>query len=189
MELFAQQGRGGGADAAAGMFAGLLIFYAIAIAIGLFIQIMFLLSMSRCLKQISRRNRQMEPGQVWLCLIPIFGFIWTIIMILRVADSLKDEYYDRGLRGDGDFGKTLGIVYIVSAFVCGIVAIICFIMYWVKIAGYTKALMESTDDDEDEDRPRRRRRDEDDDEDDRPRRRGADADEGEDDDRPRRRRD
>ena len=111
----------------------------------------------------------MEPGQVWLCLIPIFGFVWTIIMILRIADSLKDEYYDRGLRGDGDFGKTLGIIYIVTSFFCGPVAIVCFIMYWVKIAGYTKALMADPGeyDDEEDDRPRRRRRDEDDRDDDR----------------------
>lgn len=163
MELFAQQ-RGGAPDAA--FFAGILMFYGVIIVIALVIQVLFLLSMSKCLKQISPRNRQMEPGQVWLCLIPVFGFVWTILMMLRVADSLKDEYYDRRLRGDGDFGKTLGIVYLVCAFVCGPAALVCFVMYWVKIAGYTRTLMNSgyaddyddDDDDYDDDRPRRRRR-------------------------------
>jgi hypothetical protein len=162
---------GGGADA--GVLMGVMCFYGVLIAFAIALQVMFLLSMSKCLKQISPRNRQMEPGQVWLCLIPLFGAVWTIIMMLRVADSLRDEYDDRGLRGDGDFGKTLGIVYIVSAFVCGPVALVCFIMYWVKINGYTKELTSAgrggDDDDEDDydDRPRRKRRRDDDDDDDR----------------------
>jgi hypothetical protein len=179
-ELFAQINRGGGANAAqqGGALAGLgffICFYGVILLIALGIQAMFLLTMSKCLKQIAPRNRQMEPGSVWLCLIPLFGIVWTIIMILRVAYSLRDEYDDRRLRGDGDFGKTLGIVYIVSAFICGIVALVCFIMYWVKIAGYTRELVESRDDD----RPRRRRRDEDD---------ADDVNDDQDDDRPRRRR-
>ena len=184
MELFAQQQGGGGGAGAGAAILGMLAVYAVILVIALAVQIMFLLSMSKCLKQVSRRNRQMEPGQVWLCLIPIFGFVWTIIMILRVADSLKDEYYDRGIRGDGDFGKTLGLVYIVSAFICGPVAIVCWIMYWVKIAGYTKTLMSDDFDDDGDDREEdeddrrgkskgrgRRDEDEDEDDDDRPRRR------------------
>ena len=183
MELFAQRQQPAGPDA--GVLAGVLVFYAVVLVVAIAVQIMFLLTMSRCLHQISRRNRQMEPGQVWLCLIPIFGFVWTIIMILRVADSLRDEFDDRGLRGDGDYGKTLGIIYVVTSVACGPVGLICWIMYWVKIAGYTKQLAarrgysDDYEDDED-DRPRKRRRRDEDDED--------EDDEDEDDDRPRRRR-
>lgn len=179
LALFAQQQPKGDPAAAAGMAAGILIFYGIIIVVAIAIQVCFLLSMSKCFKAISPRNRQMEPGKVWLALIPIFGLVWTIIMILKLSDSLRDEYDDRGMRGDGDFGKTLGIVYIVSSFICGPVALITFIMYWVKVAGYSKALLsrgggryDDDDDDDEDDRPRkRRRRDDDDDDDDRPRRR------------------
>lgn len=191
MQLFAQQ-KGGGGGAEAGALAGLLIFYFVVIAIAIVVQIMFLLTLSRCLRQISPRNRQMEPGQVWLCLIPIFGFVWLIITILRIADSLRDEYADRGIRGDGDYGKTMGIIYVVTSFLCGPIGLICWILYWVKIAGYTKQLAsrrnsgayDDDDYDDDDDRPRRRsRRDEDDeDEDDRPRRRGNRDDDDDDDD-------
>ena len=180
-ELFAQVGKGGGAggggDAGAGIFL-FLCFYGVLILVAITIQVLFLLTISRCLKEIAPRNRKMEPGQVWLCLIPLFGFVWTIIMLLRVADSLKDEFYDRDLQGDGDYGKTLGIVYIVSSIICGIVGLVCFIMYWVKISGYTKQLRQypsdRADDDYDDEAPppprRPRPRDEDDD-DDRPSRR------------------
>ncbi len=182
--LFAQQNKfgqqpppGGGDAAGLGMMFVFLCIYGVIILAAIFVQIMFLLSLSRCLKAISPRNRKMEPGQVWLNLIPIFNYVWIIMTILRIADSLKDEYDDRGMSEDGDFGKTLGIIYFATAIACGPVGIIPFIMYWVKIAGYTKALTEggsggggsrrpSRDDDED-DRPRRRRPRDDDEDDDR----------------------
>jgi hypothetical protein len=150
----------------AGEWAMIIAFYVGLIVIGYVIRIFFLLTLSKCLKEIAPKNRQMEPGQVWLALIPIFDVIWIIIIAIRLADSLKDEYEDRGLTGDGDFGKTLGIVYIVSAFICGCVSLVCFIMYWVKIAGYSRTLRETgrrRGDDFDDDRPRRRIRDDEDD--------------------------
>src|SRR5262245_18712713 len=119
---------------------GFLLFYGVIFAVALGVHILFLLTMSRCLAQVSSRNRRMQPGEVWLCLIPIFGFAWTTIMILRIAESLDDEVYDRGLRGDGDYGKSFGIMCIVTAFLCGPIGLVCFVLYWVKIAGYTKTL-------------------------------------------------
>jgi hypothetical protein len=177
MELFAQQRGGAPPGPDAGVLVGVFMFYGVLILIAIIIRVFFLLSMSKCFRQISPRNRQMEPGMVWLALIPIFDIVWIIIMVIRLSDSLRDEFYDRGLREDGDFGKMLGILYIVFAIVCGPVGLICFIMYWVKVAGYTKQLAArrryADDDDEEDDRPRRRRRrDEDEDDDDeRPRRR------------------
>jgi hypothetical protein len=184
LALFAQRGGQVGVGAGDGdglALGGLLAAYGVVLAIAIAVQIMFLLSLSKCLKQISPRNRRMEPGQVWLALIPIFGFIWTIIMVLKIADSLRDEFEDRGFRGDGDFGKTIGLVFIIGSFICGPVGLVCWIMYWLKINGYRKQLEASGRgkedyDDEEDDRPRRksRRRDEEEedlDEDDRPRRR------------------
>jgi hypothetical protein len=171
--LFAQgRQQGGGPDA--GIMMGVLCFYGVIFAVALVVQIMFLLTMSRCLKEISSRNRKMEPGQVWLCLIPLFGYVWSIIMVLRVAESLEYEFEDRRLRGDGDYGKTLGLVYLIGSLVCGPVGLVCWIMYWVKISGYTKQMQREgggdfEDDDDYDDRPRkkkRRRRDDFDDEDD-----------------------
>jgi hypothetical protein len=53
-----------------------LIIMLVALAIGLTIAIFFYLTLSRCLSRIRSRNREMEPGQVWLNLIPCFGIIW-----------------------------------------------------------------------------------------------------------------
>ena len=129
------------------------------------------MSLSKCLHQVAPRNRRIEPGQVWLNLIPLFNIVWIILTILRTAESLQNEYEDRGLRGDGDYGKTSGLIYYVGSLVCGPVGLVGFIMYWMKIAGYTRELRETGGGDYDEyedDRPRKKkkRRVEDEDEDD-----------------------
>jgi hypothetical protein len=179
---FGQQQPAGGGDAAAagGMMFLFFCLYGVILIASIVVSIMFLLSLSRCLKAIKPRNRTMEPGQVWLCLIPIFGTVWIIITILRISESLEAEYEDRGWSEDGDFAKMTGILYIVLSFVCGPVGLIFWIMYWMKIAGYTRALNEGRggggdgggrrsrardDEDDEDDRPRRRRRDDEDDDD------------------------
>jgi hypothetical protein len=53
----------------------LIIVIVIAVVIGLVIYIFFLLTLQRCFSRISPANRQMEPGMVWLNLIPCFGAI------------------------------------------------------------------------------------------------------------------
>ena len=164
----------------AGTMAGIFVCYGVLIVIGIIINILFLLNLSRCLAQCSPRNRTMEPGQVWLNLIPLFGIVWMFITFIRISESLKNEYRTRGLRPDDpEFAKMTGILYMVLSLVgCGIIGLIFFIMYWVKIAGFKNELMNAKKgggiEDDYDDRPRRGggRRDEadEDDEDDRPRR-------------------
>jgi hypothetical protein len=174
--LFAQRGGGGGGGGAGGGAGGLCCCgVAIAIiAVGMLISIMYLLALSRCIAQISPRNQPMSPGMVWLVLIPIFGPIWLIITMFKLADSLATEYRQRGMRGDGDFGKMAAILYLIGM-VVPLVGLIGFIMHWMKVSGYTQELMRRPYDDyddedeeeEEEERPRsRRRRARDDDDDD-----------------------
>lgn len=129
--------------AAAGITMAIMAFYVVFLFVLIIVQILLLLSLSNCLQQVSPRNRKMEPGQVWLNLIPIFNYVWLILTILRVAESLENEYEDREIRSDGDYGKTLGIIFYVSMFVCVCVTPVLQIMYWMKISGYTKSLAES----------------------------------------------
>jgi hypothetical protein len=162
--------------------------------IGLGITIAFLMTLQKALSRCDRRNRTMEPGQVWLNLIPCFNIVWQFITVIRISESLANEFRDRGIRSRDDFGKSLGITTLVLGFLgiipyigalFGLAELVCGIIYWVKIAGYSKRLAstphydddaDDRDDNEDdyEDRPRKRRREEDDDEhgDDRDRDRG-----------------
>jgi hypothetical protein len=132
----------------------LLIFFVV-LAIFLVIWIFFLLTLYRCSSRIAPENRQMEPGLVWLNLIPCFQLIWIFFTVIRPADSLRAEFYSRQLRGGGDFGRGVGMAFAVLAvvgiptgfipfvgFAVGIAQLVCFIMYWVKIAGYSRQLLE-----------------------------------------------
>lgn len=138
----------------------------IAMAVGLTIAIFFLLNLHRALQRCRPRNRTMEPGQVWLNLIPCFNLVWTFITVQKVAESLDNEFYDRRLREDGDFGKGIGTAYAaLNVAACipyigglfGIAGLVCFILYWVKIHQLRKRLEEDDEDREYDERPRRKK--------------------------------
>jgi len=124
-----------------------LIFLVIALAIA----ILYLRTLSKCLERCSPGNRTMEPGQVWLNLIPCFNLVWQFVTVIRISESLKNEFRSRGSRvtATEDYGRTLGLTYLIMnlltaipylGMISGLVGLVCFIMYWVKIAGYSKEL-------------------------------------------------
>jgi hypothetical protein len=180
LQMFAQVNQpggkvGGGADMAGVM--GMCVCYAVVLVAAITVQVFFLLTMSRALRECSPRNRTMEPGMVWLNFVPFLNIVWPIITVLRISESLQNEFRSRRLPSDDpDFGKMMGIIGYVCNFVCPGVNAIFWIIYWVKIANYGKQLREDRgggdrgdrlEDDYDE-RPRRRRdRDDDRDDDDR----------------------
>lgn len=187
LELFAQAGNkfgggaggGGGAGAADDAVIAVIVVVAVVfMVIGFGVQILYLMMLSKTLSRCASRNRTMEPGQVWLNLIPCFNLVWLFITVNRVAESLEEEFYDRRLPREGDFGKGLGITYL-SLYLAGMIpyigalfsigGLICWIMYWVKISGFSKQLAEDdgygrgSDNERDDEYDDRRRRQDDDD--------------------------
>lgn len=176
--LFAQRraaGGGGDEDAVLMVVAILVCGFLI---VFLVVVILFLMTLSKALNRCHPDTRTMEPGAVWLNLIPCFNIVWQFITVIRVAESLDREFYERRLdrRGD-DYGKTVGLAscilrllggipYIGALF--GLAGFVCLIVYWVKVAGYSRELAEddssnrSEDRDDEEDRPRRKRKTRDD---------------------------
>jgi hypothetical protein len=204
--IFAQGGQFGGGGGGAGggggpsdlvlisIIGGVVI---VSLAIGLAIQFFFLSTLARALKQCAPRNRTIEPGQLYFNLIPCFNLIWTFIIVNRMTESLRNEFRDRGLRPQEDYGQSIGTTYAVLV-VCsmipylgsliGIGALVCWIIYWVKMAGLGRELQEAESYRDDDDRDYRRRYDEDDDPPRRSRQDRDDTDEDDDDYRPKRRR-
>ena len=120
------------------------------LAVYLIVMIFFLITLRDALRAVSPENRRMEPGQVWLLLIPLFNIIWQFFVVSRVADSLADEFWKRGIHGhEARPGHGVGIAYCVLG-LCGwipflgtfasLAALICWIVYWVKIANYKSQL-------------------------------------------------
>jgi len=130
------------------LHAGLSIAIFVVALIGIAVAIIYLLTLHKCLNRVSPQNRAMAPGLVWLSLIPFVGIVWTFFVVLNIAKSLVAEGQSRGI-DLGDGGKTIGLVMAILM-VCGIIPVlgmfasigglVCWIIYWVKIAGYSNQL-------------------------------------------------
>ncbi len=185
------------ADVLGAMLGVVCVVVGVILIVALVIAIFFLLSMQKALNSVSPRNRLMEPGMVWLGLIPIFNLVWTFFIATRIPDSLRNEFRDRDRDDGSDYGKTIGLTYatlsVLSIVVTygpmalrdpnvtmigncvsslmSLVGLVLFIMFWIKIAGYSSKLAYERHDPDDLDR--RLGRFDDDDDRDAPRRGGA----------------
>ena len=123
--------------------------------------ILFLLTQQRTIRLIQPRNRRIEPGEVFLQLIPLFGMIWQFFVVARLSDSLRNELGERTF----SFEDTplvspekeerptyrLGITYCIL-FCCFILpfigtflflaGMVCWIVYWVQLSRVKKKLEE-----------------------------------------------
>ncbi len=121
----------------------------VGLLVGIAIMVFFLLTLQKCLKEVSEANRTMQPGMVWLNLIPLFNLVWIFITVIRLSESVVAEGEARGAHVE-DGGKTMGLVYAIAlvasiipliGFISAVVALVAFIIYWVKISGYRKSLV------------------------------------------------
>jgi predicted membrane channel-forming protein YqfA (hemolysin III family) len=134
-------------DMAAGI--GMMVGALVAVAILLIPAIFYLLTLQKALNRCSPECRAMNPGMVWLMFIPLFNIVWHFFIVINVAKSLACEFQKRGIAEEPMPGKTIGMVMCILA-CCGIIPIlgilaslggfVCWILYWVKIAGYSKKI-------------------------------------------------
>jgi hypothetical protein len=113
-------------------------------------QIFYLITLQKTIEKVSNENRKIQPNQVWLTLIPLFGLIWQFIMINGVALSLQAEFKKRNINiADEKPGYSIGLTYCIL-FCCslipvlgvfaGIGGLVCWVLYWVKINNYKTEL-------------------------------------------------
>jgi hypothetical protein len=112
--------------------------------------IIYLAALQKALRRCAPESRTMPPGQVWLMLIPLFNVVWQFIIVSRMASSLRNEFLRRQLPlADPEPGKTLGIamcVLVATSWIpilgmlTGPASLVCWILYWVKIAGYSRQI-------------------------------------------------
>lgn len=134
-------------------FGGFIILWFIMILVGfgmIVVYIFYLLTLSRILELCHPQTRTMNPGEVWMVFIPIFGMVWHFIMIGRIADTLAIEYRNRNLQLDeARPGYQTGITAQILM-LCGIVPVlgllavlagcIMLIVYWNKMKAYRDTL-------------------------------------------------
>jgi hypothetical protein len=92
----------------------------------------------------------MNGGLVWLLLIPLFNIIWHFIIVGNISTSLHNEFTSRNIQQEPSPGKSVGIAMcvlyvcsIIPAFglLCALAGFICWICYWVKVAGFSALLV------------------------------------------------
>src|SRR5258705_6010627 len=120
--------------------------------------IFFLIAQQNTLKAIKPHNRKMQPGEVWLQLIPLFNLIWQFIVVGKIADSIRNEINDRNLnsflgiadpvfandltrRPTYDMGLTFCILSLCGCIpllggIASIAGLVCWIIYWTQIVAY-----------------------------------------------------
>ena len=114
------------------------------------VAIFYILTLSGVLKKCAPSSRTMEPAMLWLLLVPILNIIWSFFVVLAMAKSLANEFRLRNIpSSEPEPGKTIGLAMCICA-CCAIIPILGFlaapiqlvlwIMYWVKMAGYSKVL-------------------------------------------------
>ncbi len=149
------------AAGAAGMFCLLALGMLVAVLVVL---ITYLMTLSKALSRVSPHNRLMEPGQVWLMLVPCVNIVWQFFVAIRVPDSLKNEFRERGQDDGSDYGKSIALTNAILGLVGGgisnvmsnnrgmeqlglgvsvvlsLINLVLFIVFWVKIANYSNQL-------------------------------------------------
>ena len=120
--------------------------------------IFYLVTLQKTLKAISPENRKLAPSQVWLLFIPLFGILWHFMMVSKIADSIRAESLVRDIelkesRPAYSIGLAMCILNCTSLLsellgmidgLSGVAFIICWIIYWVKIASYKKQIINSS---------------------------------------------
>ena len=119
-----------------------IVALAILFAIGIQVLILYLLYDAQ--RAIPPQHRRIEPGHVWLLLIPLFNLVWNFFVFLRIPESYQSYFYSRGRYDVGDGGKSLGlwlsICIACSAIPCigiipAFIGLILLIVFLVKISG------------------------------------------------------
>src|SRR4051812_11441749 len=105
----------------AALLGGMLCVVGVVVAVVLIILIFYLLTLQKALSRVSPRNRLMEPGMVWLNLIPCFNIIWQFVIAVRVPDSLRNEFRDRDQDDGSDYGKSLALSQAILGIVGGVI--------------------------------------------------------------------
>jgi hypothetical protein len=115
--------------------------------------IIWLVVMNKALDNVSHDLRRMEPNSVWLCFIPVFGFVWQFFVVNAVSEGLAKELIARNMFPKEEkpavgFGLTASILMscwiIPYAGVCiAIIGLVLLVVHITKISEYITVLQQS----------------------------------------------
>jgi hypothetical protein len=113
------------------------------------VSVVIILLISTPLKAIPDEYREMEPGKVWLLLIPLFNIVWNFFVFTRVPKSFQNYFAAQGKNDFGDCGEKLGMWYAICVacfiipcvnYIAGPASLVLVIIFLVKIWDLKKQL-------------------------------------------------
>lgn len=122
------------------------------LVVGFILGVGLLATLARVLGRVRPENRRMQPGEVWVNLIPVVNVVWAVVTVERVGESVRAELAARGAGQKADaYGKTSGLIALVLLSVvlvvhplAGVVtvpfAFVYGIVYWSQMNGYARRL-------------------------------------------------
>ncbi len=123
----------------------------IVLLVSLIPMVFYILTLQKALNRVSPENRAMPAENVWLLLIPVFSLIWHFIVVNNMAKSLAAEFSKRDIKVEEvEPGKSLGLATCILqvcavipflGFLAALAGLICWILYWIKIDGYSTKLL------------------------------------------------
>lgn len=111
--------------------------------------IFYILTLTRALDKCSPGSRTMQPGTLWLLLIPFVNLIWNFFVVMGMANSLGNEFRMRNIPAEPEPGKSIGLamsvcgactVIPILGLLAALASLILWIMYWVRIAEFSHML-------------------------------------------------
>lgn len=144
------------------------------VLIEILINAFFCLTLVKTLSHIRPENRTIQIPSIWLYIIPVFNLYWLFIIVFRMASSIKNELIARDYEVDENPGYKAGLtaavlpflmylLYVVEFYVVslpylsftvgflGVMRIIFFVQYWMKMSWYRRVLEEDIAADKEED--------------------------------------
>jgi len=115
--------------------------YLIIAGIALCVHIVVCFFLFKFYKRVPPQFRIMEPGLVWLLLIPCFNLVWNFFVYIRLSRSLKKYFNSVGNQTVGDCGEGLGLAFSICeaatiipclGMLTGVGALVLVILYLVK---------------------------------------------------------
>jgi len=110
--------------------------------------ILYVLTLTKALNKCSVASRSLEPGMLWLLLVPLVNIVWHFFVVLGMTKTLASEFrgrkhscYGSNVREfDGLATCICGACMIIPfvGFVAWPVKIVLWIIYWTKIAACSR---------------------------------------------------
>ena len=100
-----------------------------------------------CVQALPPQYRKIEPGTVWLLMIPLFGVVWNFFVYPQIAESYRNYFAAQGRNDLGDCGGSLATTYCVLCCITmipyvgsavGIAVLVLWIMLLVKFGELKK---------------------------------------------------